>query len=217
MVVIASHQAGARPETIRTRLARFMPRTTATGWSVAWSSRTERADELGSEDELSAAEHIGCYGAALSHALAKVEISPVGLRVIAVTQPVPGDGSPPITLEIHAQIAVPGLGVEIVESIARRVEPSCPVWTGLATEGRVRVVAVLDDATLQDTPESTVGSPSSNRRPQPITAPASPLWSMRIRVPIPSMPKWLTPRMGVLLALAVGVFTFVPHGALLPG
>ena len=85
MVVIASRQAGARPETIRTRLARFMPRTTATGWSVAWSARTERADELGSEDELSAAEHIGCYGAALSHALAKVEISPVGLRVIAVT------------------------------------------------------------------------------------------------------------------------------------
>ena len=52
MVVIASHQAGARPETIRTRLARFMPRTTATGWSVAWSARTERADELGSEDDL---------------------------------------------------------------------------------------------------------------------------------------------------------------------
>src|SRR5437764_12592172 len=83
MVVIASRQPGLRPETIRTRLARFMPSRVATGWSVAWSAGTEHADEFSGEHELRAAEHLGCYGSAVAHALAQAELAAERLRLTA--------------------------------------------------------------------------------------------------------------------------------------
>jgi hypothetical protein len=73
---------GPRPETIRTRLARFMPNRVSAGWSVTWSTLTERAEEIANDDELRA-EHLGCYGSAVAHALGQAEIYPTRLRVTA--------------------------------------------------------------------------------------------------------------------------------------
>src|SRR5258708_37293310 len=104
MVVVTSRQTGARPETIRTRLARFLPNRASTGWSVSWSSQTERGDEITSDNELRAAEHLGCYGAAVAHALGQAEISPLKLRVSAEAG-VASDGTQqPITVEIRLQV-----------------------------------------------------------------------------------------------------------------
>src|SRR5215831_8888487 len=120
MVVVTSRQMSPRPETIRTRLARFMPNRTATGWSVTWSTQIERADEINNEDELRAAEHLGCYSSAVAHALGQAEISPIRLRVSAEASAA-ADGSPqPITVEVRAQIPEPTLDQTILEAIARR-------------------------------------------------------------------------------------------------
>src|ERR1051325_2147285 len=120
MVVTASRQPAYRPETIRTRLARFMPKAAAAAWAVAWSAQTERADEMNSEDELAAAEHIGCFGAALSHGLARAEINDSQLQLVADAA-ASIDGAPmPITIEIRAKIAGATVDHSIVEGIARR-------------------------------------------------------------------------------------------------
>src|SRR5260370_33086859 len=118
---------GRRAGTIRTRLARFMPNRPSSGWSITWSAQTEHADEITNDDELRAAEHLGCYGAAVSHALAQAEISPLKLRVTAEAGAAASDGTPhPITVEIRVQIPGPMLDQTVVEAIARRVEPSSP-------------------------------------------------------------------------------------------
>ena len=80
MVVIAARQPGPRPETIRTRLARFMPTRITSGWSVAWSAGIEHAEDIADEHELQMAEHLGCYGAAVAHALAQAELTAERLR-----------------------------------------------------------------------------------------------------------------------------------------
>jgi organic hydroperoxide reductase OsmC/OhrA len=206
MVVTASRQPTYRPETIRTRLARFLPRAAAAGWAVAWSAQTERSDEISSEEELAAADHLGCFGAALSHALAKADISASHLQLAAETPP-STDGSPQsITIEIRAQIAGPALDRSIIEGIARRADTSCPVWKGLATEGRVRFVAVLEEATAEAHHGKT--APSSSARPQRAASGRS-MPSLSLGgMPEIKMPKWLTPKMAILLVAAAVVLVF---------
>jgi organic hydroperoxide reductase OsmC/OhrA len=216
MAVIASRQPAYHPETIRTRLARFMPKAAAAAWSVAWSAHTERPGEIGSEDELAAAEHLGCFGAALSHALAAAEIAPSRLGLLADSQ-ASLDGSPqPITVEVHG----PALDASVIETVARRTETMCPVWKGLASEGRVRIIGIIEDDTAgQEPAQTSVGTTSHSRQPQvtsqtstsmPVCLPSLHIGSL----PRVGMPRWLTPRMGILLAVA-GAFVVVPH--LLPG
>jgi len=218
MVVVTSRQMGLRPETIRTRLARFMPNRASTGWSITWSTQTERPDEINNDDELRAAEHLGCYGAAVAHALGQAEIAPLKLRVTAEASAAAADGSQqPITVEIRLQIPGPMLDQTIVEAIARRAEPACPVWRSLASEVGVKVIAILDEPT----------DPSDAAQPQPETTPAprhaaptGPTSSRgpslpRLRMSAPArprigLPKWLTPRMAILMVVALGAFAAAP-------
>jgi organic hydroperoxide reductase OsmC/OhrA len=210
MVLTASRQPAYRPETIRTRLARFMPRAAAAGWSVLWSAATERADEINSEEELAAAEHLGCFGAALSHALAKADIAASHLHLAADTPPSP-DGSPqPITIEIHAQISGPALDRSIIEGIARRAETACPVWKGVAGEGRVQFVAVVEDVDAESVPGTAPAGRHQASTPRGKRLPSLNMGGL----PVIGMPQWLTPRLGILLTVA-GAFVIVPH--LLPG
>ncbi len=168
MVVVTSRQTGARPETIRTRLARFMPRT-PTGWSIAWSAHTERPDEIADEAELQAAEHLGCFGLAVSHALAQAHIAAVRLAITAQTAPASDGSAQPIAVEVRAQIPGVPLDNSILETILRRVEPACPAWQSLAAE------AGVPDA-------APAGRPSSA-----MSLPAAGWWSL----PRLAAPKWL--------------------------
>jgi organic hydroperoxide reductase OsmC/OhrA len=217
MAVVTSRQTGLRPETIRTRLARFMPKAVATGWSIAWSSQTERPDEISDEHELRAAEHLGCYGAAVAHALAQAEVAAVRLRVTAEAVDASDDGTPqPITLEIRAQIPGPPLDQTIFEAIARRAEPGCPVWRSLAAEVGVRVIAIVDEPTPDEASLSQTESTASSAAPatpaRQSTVPPAMARSMQPRqfsmpalaLPSLAIPKWLTPRMAILMAVAMG-------------
>jgi len=218
MVATASRQPGYRPETIRTRLARFMPKIATAGWSVAWSASNEHDAEIGSEDELAAAEHLGCFGAALSHAMAAAEIAPTRLRLAAEAKPAPEGAPQPITIEVHAQIPGAPLAPTIVESVARRTQVSCPVWAGLASEGRLRFVAVLEDASAPASSQSAATPKSSDAQPAVAAIKAARV-KPQLRLPsvnmaglMPrSMPRWLTPRMALLVVVAVAGFARFAH------
>jgi organic hydroperoxide reductase OsmC/OhrA len=165
MVVVTSRQTSPRPETIRTRLARFMPNKASSGWSITWSAQTEHADEIANDHELRAAEHLGCYGAAVSHALAQAEISPLKLRVTAEAA---SDGTQqPITVEIRLQIPGPMLDQTVIEAIARRVEPSCPVWRSLASEVGVKVIAILDEPAAAEAAQGQADAAPATRQATP--------------------------------------------------
>jgi organic hydroperoxide reductase OsmC/OhrA len=227
MAVVTSRQTGLRPETIRTRLARFMPKAVATGWSIVWSAQTERPDEISDEHELQAAEHLGCYGAAVAHALSQAEVAAVRLRVTAEAVEANEDGTPqPITLEIRAQIPGPPLDQTIFEAIARRAEPSCPVWRSLAAEVGVRVIAIVDEPTpaeASQAPADSTGTTTTGTPVRQTPAPTALARSMQPRqfsmpaVALPSlaMPKWLTPRMAILMAVALGTVITGPLRAML--
>jgi organic hydroperoxide reductase OsmC/OhrA len=231
MAVVTSRQAGPRPETIRTRLARFMPKAVATGWSIVWSSQTERPDEISDEHELQAAEHLGCYGAAVSHALAQAEVAAVRLRVTAEAVEANDEGTPqPITLEIRAQIPGPPLDQTIFEAIARRAEPNCPVWRSLAAEVGVRVIAIVDEPTQAEATQTQADSTAAGtatttmpmRQPTAQAALTRPMQARQFSMPalsLPSlaMPRWLTPRMAILLAVALGTVITGPLRAMIVG
>jgi organic hydroperoxide reductase OsmC/OhrA len=207
MVTVTSRQAGIRPETIRTRLARFMPKGPATGWSIAWSAQTERPEEIANEDQLRAAEHLGCYGAAVAHALAQAEVAAVRLRVTAEALPATGDGAPqPIAVEVHAQIPGGALDQTILETIVRRAEPYCSAWRKLASEAGIQVVVVLDESAATDAAESQADSAVTARTPA-ATSPATRPLTRGLRMPalLPAgVPSWLTPRFAGLVAVSLG-------------
>jgi organic hydroperoxide reductase OsmC/OhrA len=227
MAVVTSRQTGLRPETIRTRLARFMPKAVATGWSIVWSSQTERPDEISDEHELQAAEHLGCYGAAVAHALAQAEVAAVRLRVTAEAVEANDDGTAqPITLEIRAQIPGPPLDQTIFEAIARRAEPSCPVWRSLAAEVGVRVIAIVDEPTSADAPQTQADLSTPTAATTPVRQPAAQATVARpmpphqfsmpgLAMPSLAMPTWLTPRMAILMAVALGTIITGPLRAIL--
>jgi len=215
MVVIASRQAGQRPETIRTRLARFMPRGAAPAWSVAWSAHTERADEIATEDQLTAAEHVGCFGSAVAHALARAEMTPTRLRVSAEAAAAMDSATQPFTVEVRVALSQPLQDPALFESIVRRADPMCPVWKSLATEDRVRIVAVVDNAV--EAPAAVIAGSQPAARPAsppPVAAPMPVVGRSRGLSfqlgPLP-LPTWLTPRFAGLLGVAVGVFAFTQH------
>jgi hypothetical protein len=203
MVVIASRQPGSRPETIRTRLARFMPKTAAAGWSVGWSAQSERPAEIRSEDELAAADHLGCYGTALSHVLAQGGFAPIHLRLVAETEPSLDGSLQPITVQIHAQMADASIDMSMLEDIARQVETDCSVWQRLSNDDRVQVVMILNDAEITRPVAAAASQPGAGT-----TKPAN--GGMRSR-----MPKWVTPR--ITMFLAVAVVGLAGRAIILPG
>ena len=198
MPVVTSRQAGLRPETIRTRLARFMPNRVSTGWTISWSAQTERPDEIDGDDELRAAEHLGCYASAVAHALAQAEIAATKLRVTAESAEAADGAAQPITVEVRARIPGPAVSQTIVESIARRAEPNCPVWRGLATELGIKVIAILDEPEAAETPPETAPAAPT---PKAAKGPALPRqnWDTPTLGAV-TLPAWLTPRMGILMS-----------------
>jgi len=202
MVVIASRQPGLRPETIRTRLARFMPTRAAAGWTVAWSAQTERAEEIADEDQLRAAEHVGCYGAAVAHALAQADIAPLKLRVTVEADVDTRTDERSITLEVRA--LVPGIEQTVLEAIARRAEPSCGVWKGLMAENAMRVIAILEDPGAEDAPAAEPAAGKGTPAAKPKAVQPSAVAKKFV------MPKWLTMRLALLTAVAVTAFASVP-------
>jgi organic hydroperoxide reductase OsmC/OhrA len=230
MVVIASRQTGARPETIRTRLARFMPSPAAAGWTIAWAAHTEQPAEIGSQDELAAAEHLGCYGAAVTHALAQAEVAPVRLRVTAEALASSNENTQPITIEVRAQIAGAPLDQDIFEGIVRRADPACAVWQKLASEHKMQVVAVLEDPTAADAidvtasvsgPVARKATPASRAQSGPGFARVSQTghigWTSVLKMVRPALPAWIKPRTAGMFVVALGVFAVTQHNLLLPG
>ena len=210
MVVVTSRQAGERPETIRTRLARFMPTRAASGWSITWSAHTERPEEIGDEDQLRASDHLGCFGAAVAHALAQANVAATRLAVTAQTVASAETTPQPIVVEVRAEI--PGIPQDqsILETILRRVEVPCATWKALAAEVGVRVTGVLEDTTARETAVARTDAAPAAQPPQP-SAPPRPA-DRRWRPHLPSVPRWLTLRLGVLLvAMISGVAALAHH------
>ena len=224
MAVIATRQPGLRPETIRTRLARFTPnKAAASGWSVSWSGHTDCPEEITDDDELRAAEHIGCFGTAVAHALAQAGVAPLRLRVTAETSANPQTGERSITLEVRAHL--PGVDQSVLEAIARRAEPTCPVWKGLASEVDMRLVAILDDlaqpeptpptapAAVSREPATAVGPDRPAATQTPTTSPeaaSSSAAGQSGQARSGPLPAWLSPRLVILLLVALGGFAAVP-------
>ncbi len=239
MVVIAARQPGLRPETIRTRLARFMPTRAASGWSVNWSAQVEHAEDIADEHELQIAEHLGCYGSAVGHALALSELTVKQLRLSADCGSGDG-GAETITIEVRAQIECPDVDQPVFDAIVRRAEPSCPVLKGLASEVTLRLIAVLDQAgdgfakrepTAPTPPRPSTAAqakPASDTSkaltaPTPVLGDAKPAQTTAQTSSTPARrtdhapirgrlhaPKWLTGRMAVLLTVAFGVCATLP-------
>src|SRR5919204_5567296 len=102
-MTVTARQPGSRPETIRTRLARFMPARAGTGWSVTWTSQTDHRDEIADEEELRASEHLGCYGSAIAHTLGQAGAAPTRLRVTVETAATTHDsGTTSLVVEVRA-------------------------------------------------------------------------------------------------------------------
>ncbi len=200
MVATAARQPGHRPETIRTRLARFIPRGAAAAWSAGWLSQTERAAEASSDDELNVAEHFGCYAAAISHALAKAEMAPARLRLHADAKEAPDASLQVITLEVHAAIVHSEIDVNLFDTLVRRAEPTCPVWKELIAAGRLRVIPLVDDAPVEHAAPSLV--PTSSERA------ATQSWTVSRQINIPA---WLSRRAAVLVVAAGGLLVLIPH------
>jgi hypothetical protein len=233
MVVIAARQPGLRPETIRTRLARFMPTRAAAGWSVNWSAHVEHAEDIADEHELQIAEHLGCYGSAVGHALALSELTTRQLRLSADCTSGEG-GAETITIEVRGQIEGPHVDQTVFDAIVRRAEPSCPVLKGLASEVTLRLIAVLDQAgegfepsTPTPPSQASAATPTkppsgASKAPTPVpNAKAAPATAKPTSAPARRIdhaailgrlhaPKWLTGRMAVLLTVAFGVCATLP-------
>jgi organic hydroperoxide reductase OsmC/OhrA len=142
-MAVTARRPGIRPETIRTRLARFMPRgADEQPWTVVWAAHTDRRDELSGSEELRAGDHLGCYGSDLSHAMAQEGLAPRRTRLSATWDPGKYNEAPTITIEVRC--VLPGIDQAVFEAVVREVEPGCPVWNSLAGEVAVKVEAVLD-------------------------------------------------------------------------
>jgi organic hydroperoxide reductase OsmC/OhrA len=204
MVVIASRQTNVRPETIRTRLARFMPVRSAAGWSVAWAAHTERPDEIFEEDQARAADHIGCYGAAVAHALGQAGVAPQKLRIAVEADTDTRTDEQTITVEVR--VVADDVDQAVIEAIARRAEPQCGVWKGLTIENTVRVIGIVEG----DSKDSAAEGPAVAAKPaapapqkEPLTAKKGTTWRF-------SGPKWLSMRLALLTSIALASFAAVP-------
>jgi osmotically inducible protein OsmC len=210
----AARQPGLRPETIRTRLARFMPARAGTGWSVTWSSHTEHRDEIGDEEELRAAEHLGCFGAALAHTLGQAGAAPRRLRLTVEAAATLGETEPTaLVVEVRAQI--PGMDQAIFETVARRVESTCPVWKALAGEVGMRVVPILEESQAVNA-EAAAPSPAAAKTTVDVQTPGSrPDLLPGLGSGVSVRPAWLTPKIGLALAgiLVVGARVWSMFGA----
>jgi organic hydroperoxide reductase OsmC/OhrA len=199
MVVIASRQTNVRPETIRTRLARFMPVRSAAGWSLAWAAHTERPDEIFEDDQARAADHIGCYGAAVAHALGQAGVAPLRLRIGVEADTDTRTDEQTITVEVRVVAA--DVDQAVLEAIARRAEPQCGVWKGLTLENTVRVIGIVEGDSRDPAAEApAVAAKPAASAPQPAAAPKRKI----------SGPKWLTMRLALLTSIALASFAAVP-------
>lgn len=113
---------------------------------VSWASRTSRADEMTSPEELIAAAHATCFAMALSHGLTEAGHSPEQLHVSATVTLDEVNGVLTIgTSEIVVEGVVPGLEpVEFIQ-IATDAGGNCPVSRALRSLD-IHVTATLVDA-----------------------------------------------------------------------
>lgn len=178
-----------------------MPAKAGTDWSVTWTSQTEHRDEIADEEELRASEHLGCYGSAIAHTLAKAGAAPTRLKLSVETAPTAESETTTLVVQVRAQI--PGIDQAILDTVVRRVEPACPVWKSLASEVNMRLVPILEE------PQAASPKPES-QAPQPQTPPAMLAASRRrsgLSGWLEARPAWLTPKIGI------GMFGILVVGA----
>jgi organic hydroperoxide reductase OsmC/OhrA len=191
-----------------------MPTRAGSGWSVVWTSHTEHRDEIADEEELRASEHLGCYGSAIAHALGQAGAPPTRLKLTVETALTPNSESETTSLVVEVRAQIPGVDQAVLETVARRVEPACPVWKALAAEVSMRIVAVLEEPQAVAV-EAAPSQPTPEPAPQAQTPPAM-LVSHHVRGRASlGRPAWLTPKMGLAMAgmLVVGVRVMVMFGS----
>jgi osmotically inducible protein OsmC len=144
-MAIAQRRGSGVWEGLATKLARFMTDGgVPSGWSATWAARTERSDGQPSPEQARAADHLGCYATALSHALARAHAAPTGLQVGATFTLAPAGGEARVAaIDLEVRGHVPGLDQAGFEAMAGQIKPSCEFWAALAGTVEIRVRAFL--------------------------------------------------------------------------
>ena len=109
---------------------------------VSWASRTERAADKTSPEELLAAAHASCYCMALSHELAQAGSPPDRLEATATVAFVPGEGVKSSHIVVNGR--VPGIDQDRFAEAAAAAGQGCPISGALKGNVDIQVDATLE-------------------------------------------------------------------------
>jgi lipoyl-dependent peroxiredoxin len=100
---------------------------------VSWASRTSRAANMTSPEELIAAAHAACYSMALSHEISEAGATPISLATDAVCTFVVDDAGARIGgITLRVRGSVTGLDADAFAALADTAKRNCPVSRALA-------------------------------------------------------------------------------------
>ncbi|HEV2785108.1 MAG TPA: OsmC family peroxiredoxin [Solirubrobacteraceae bacterium] len=108
---------------------------------VSWGSRTKRAADKTSPEELLAAAHAACYSMQLSHELAEAGTPPDRLEASATVDFEPGEGV--LSSKIEVRGTVPGIDQETFAAAAASAGDNCPISGALKGNVQISVEATL--------------------------------------------------------------------------
>lgn len=121
-------------------------RATSNLLPVTWASRTERADDKTSPEELIAAAHATCYAMALANELGEQGHSP-GELTVGATCTLDDDGGHHITkVDLLVRGRVEEIDSDDFESAAERAKENCPVSRALKGNVEISLKASLENS-----------------------------------------------------------------------
>jgi len=109
---------------------------------VSWASRTSRAADKTSPEELLAAAHASCFCMALSHELAEAGTPPERLEATAAVDFEPDEGVKSSHIVVSGR--VPGIDQDAFSDAARGASEGCPISAALKGNVDITVEATLE-------------------------------------------------------------------------
>jgi lipoyl-dependent peroxiredoxin len=113
--------------------------------AVTWASRTERADEKTSPEELAAAAHSACYAMALAVRLGERTAVQERLAITAVTLDEAAGVAAIVSSHLDVTASIPRLDKTAFDSVIAETSELCPV-SRLFTGAKITVDATLEPA-----------------------------------------------------------------------
>jgi osmotically inducible protein OsmC len=108
---------------------------------VSWASRTKRAAQKTSPEELLAAAHAACYCMGLSHELGEAGTPPERLEATATVDFVAGEGVKSSHIVVSG--TVPGIDQDTFAAAAAAAGEGCPISGALKGNVEITVQATL--------------------------------------------------------------------------